>query len=583
MPALPTIGWKSASNDATIASYRFRVAMPAAGLSDLGFRAGPVEEIGIDQCDVVVFSKSYSLSDLALARSVKKRGGRVFFDLCDNHFYNPSNLRKYEEARVRILEMMSIADGTICTTDALARTIAEESGGTVNAMVVGDAAERLKFRRKPVPLDDRRLDLLWFGSHGSPNAPGGMEDLGLIQAELTALAQERAIRLTVCSNNEAKFRAVTEAMRFETRYLEWSPESYARAMKGAHAVVIPITRNPFTESKSHNRLTSALYAGLPVVATGIESYREFAEFCVLDDWSGGFEGLATDLPGRTAQAWASRPYIDRHWAMKALTRRWIKALELPAHTARRRRQTSPGVAETPNYQGRLDPVAAGAVTGWVRNLRRPEEPVIVDLEVDGERVASAVADIPRPDLVAVGIGPGNCGFSLASHEIGSGGRKRVTVRARPHGWLVGEDPIFTQWEVSSATSEEHPAADLHRRQRSPAVRAVMNSQADILKDSRRLQALFAETRTLLMKSLIAGGDSLEQLTAVQGVMNPANGEAPRPTGRAAKAGRAAVAPPPNAGQSGGATAKSMQSPDGGGIRVPPRRRVDRSKVERSGE
>ncbi len=562
MPALPTIGWKSASNDAAIASYRFRVSMPAAALSELGYQAGPVEQFGIDQCDVVVFSKSYSPADLALARAVRKRGGRVIFDLCDNHFYNPFGLRKYEEGQVRIREMMSIADGTICTTDALARTIAKETGDAVKAMVVGDAAERLKFRRKAAPVDDRRLDLLWFGSHGSPNAPGGMEDLALIEEELSALAGLRPIRLTVCSNHEAKFRAITKSMAFETRYVEWSLESFARAMRAADAAVIPINRNPFTDSKSHNRLTSALYAGLPVVATGIESYREFADYCVLDDWPGGLDSLASDLPKRTALATGSRPYIDQNWSMKTLSHRWIEALDLPAPVeSRPRRKPAPTMTESAQYQGRLDPVAAGAVTGWVRDIRRPGEPVIVDLEVDGERVASAVADILRPDLVAVGLSPGNCGFSLASGEIGRGAEQRICVRARPAGWVVGENPILTDGGGTTVVSEDNPASQLHRRQRSRSARAGLTAQDDILNDFRRLEVVFAQARMLLMKSLIAGGDSIEQLGAVRGLMIPPAAPAQRPAGRAGKTGRPAPLKR-SANPSDRPAAKIVRPPDG---------------------
>ncbi len=563
MPALPTIGWKSASNDAAIASFRFRVSMPAAALTELGYQAGPVEQFGIDQCDVVVFSKSYSPADLALARAVRKRGGRVIFDLCDNHFYNPFGLRKYEEGQVRIREMMSIADQTICTTDALARTIADETDGAVTAMVVGDAAERIKFRRRSTPAEGRPLDLLWFGSHGSPNAPGGMEDLALIDQELSALILQRTIRLTVCSNNEAKFRAVTGSMPFETRYVEWSPESLAGAMRTADAALIPINRNPFTDSKSHNRLTSALYAGLPVVATGIESYREFSDYCVLDDWAGGLEGLASDLPNRRALATASRPYIDQNWSMKTLSRRWIQALDLPAPVASSpRRKALPKVTESAQYQGRLDPVATGAVTGWVRDIRRPGEPVIVDLEIDGERVASAVADILRPDLDAAGLSPGNCGFSLVSGEIGRGREQHICVRARPAGWIVGENPILTEGAGPSLASVDSQASDLLRRQRSKSARASLTAQDDILNDFKRLETLFSQTRMLLMKSLIGSGDSIDQLGAVRGLMSRPAAPPQRPASRPGKAGRPTPLSSRGANPPDRLSAKVVRPPDG---------------------
>jgi hypothetical protein len=516
LPALPTIGWKSALNDATIASYRFRVMMPATGLVNLGYQAGPLELFGADKCDVVVFSKSYSPADIVLARNVRKRGGRVIFDLCDNHFYNPFGLRKYEEGQARIRTMMSIANRTICTTDVLSRIIAEESG--VKAMVVEDAVEKLKVRRRPRE-NRERLELLWFGSHGSPNAPGGMEDLGLIEGPLSVLAEQRAVTLTVCSNNEAKFQAVTSAMPFATRYVEWTPEAFAAAIRLTDAVVIPVNRNPFTDSKSHNRLTSALYAGVPVVATGIESYREFADYCVLDDWDNGLQGLATDLDGRTARAIASRRFIDQKWSTRALSDRWIEALELPSPPGRSaQRPSKKKPVEPPRYQGRLDPVGAGAVTGWVRNITQPAEPVVIDLEVDGERVASAVADIPRPDLDAVGLSPSNCGFSIFSSEIRRGQEQHLTVRARPTGWVIGKDPILAEGPDAFPVSEDLRTDELYSPQRSKTARSSLSIQEGLLTDFGRIEQMFGQLRTLMMKSLIAGGDSTQHLAAVRGLV-----------------------------------------------------------------
>jgi len=63
----------------------------------------------------------------------------------------------------------------------------------------------------------------------------------------------------------------------------------------------------------------------------------------------------------------------------------------------------------PNHRGNLDGVADGHVVGWcARN--DSEDPVEVQLLVDGVVVASGKADVFRQDLLKAGIGNGKHGF-----------------------------------------------------------------------------------------------------------------------------------------------------------------------------
>src|SRR4051812_23282022 len=93
------VAWVSAANDRRIASFRYRLEAPTAGLRARGHSVEIFDPSKSDEYDVVVFSKAYSAAHRTLARDVKRRGGRVVFDLCDNHFYNPFGLSKYQNAR----------------------------------------------------------------------------------------------------------------------------------------------------------------------------------------------------------------------------------------------------------------------------------------------------------------------------------------------------------------------------------------------------------------------------------------------------------------------------------------------------
>ncbi|MBB2161281.1 glycosyltransferase family 2 protein [Gluconacetobacter sacchari] len=70
-------------------------------------------------------------------------------------------------------------------------------------------------------------------------------------------------------------------------------------------------------------------------------------------------------------------------------------------------------------RGHVDPSRAGEVAGWVCDLNAPERRVAVDLVRDGVVVQTVMADRPRADLLAAGIGDGQGGFSFTLPRDGS--------------------------------------------------------------------------------------------------------------------------------------------------------------------
>ena len=64
------------------------------------------------------------------------------------------------------------------------------------------------------------------------------------------------------------------------------------------------------------------------------------------------------------------------------------------------------------YAGFVDDVLPGTISGWAANLSKPDARVSLDLVVDGEVVDTVIADQPRPDLAAAGIGDGYSAFTF---------------------------------------------------------------------------------------------------------------------------------------------------------------------------
>ena len=500
------IAWKSATVDPRIASFRFRVKKPIAALKERGHEVELFKIEELQHYRTVVFSKSYSADDLQIAQAVREQGGRVVFDLCDNHFYNPAELPRYTRARREMLAMMKVADRVTCGTAALANVIGEVTDGRIAATVISDIAERV-----PAPEPGERaapFNLLWFGSHGSPNAPSGMADLLLIRERLETLAAQTPLRLTVCSNSRAKFDELISPFALQTHYVEWSVAHQAAELACADAVILPVTPNPFTACKTHNRLSSALYAGRPVVATSIESYREFAPFCTLDDWDEGLRRCMRDPTGEALRAASARIHIDERYSESALAPSWEAALHLtaPPIPKKRRRPT-----ETARYLGRLDAVASGAVTGWVQNLLAPEQILEVVLECDGETVAAAKADLPRGDLRNVRMPHPDCGFAIPLHDIGIADPASLRVKVVATGWLVGENPIVLTTDhaedLGPAVAPATPLnAERQEPQSLPMSPAAVTAQRELFEDVKAVESLVFELRRILTRAVVGLGE-----------------------------------------------------------------------------
>lgn len=385
-----TLAFKARVQDPTIASYRYRVLEPIAFLKARGHQAEEFKEARLDRYRTVVFSKAYGPKDRELARRLKAAGKSVILDLCDDHFYNPAGLPKYREAAESLREMIGICDRVVCSTPVLARSVQAAAQLPGTPAVAPDAYEQAPVAVGPPTPADQPARLLWFGRHGSPNAPAGMADLLLVRDALADACAQRPFELVVCSDSEARFAEVAPGLGVPARFVPWTPESFAEELAHTDAVLIPLSDNPFVAAKTHNRLTLALSAGVPVVADHLESYEEFAPFCWIGDWRAGLEAVLLRPEAARARAAEARPYLEAHWSPKAVAPLWEAALELPPQPS------DPGRVVTAS----LRPVEP--VWQWFAREGRAKRPwLLAGPEADPAAVAAARAD----GALAMEIGP----------------------------------------------------------------------------------------------------------------------------------------------------------------------------------
>ena len=294
----------------------------------------------------VIYSKIYDDSSYAEAVNLQGQGIRIIFDLCDNHFYNPRDLKYWKKAGERLRRIMALADELVVSTEALAEVIKRELPMEKPITVIGDAVETeiksshmvwkqwLAFRQFASLLrklragqGQGRIPLVWFGNHGSPYAEGGMLDLQRIRSLLEGINRHYPISLTVISNSRRKYQRFIKPWRMPTYYLTWYPETFFPALRAHTIAVIPISDNPFTRCKSNNRLALALREGLAVVADSIPSYRAFAGACYLADWETGLQSYLSDPHLRRSHVDLGRSIVNDEWTENRIADKWQSFFE----------------------------------------------------------------------------------------------------------------------------------------------------------------------------------------------------------------------------------------------------------------
>src|SRR5262245_6367626 len=337
-----SIGWKPRFHDITVASYRLRCLNP---LRQLRARGLPVELFRTDHLKMyrgVVYSKLYDRKTYEEAVALKRRGVRIAFDLCDNHFHSAHDSEFWRSVEDDLRRMLRVADEVVASSEALADEIRRQVEGTRKITVIGDGVEseidvstvsrwkqawyRFRTARLVRQIQSQkttgRIPIVWFGYHGSSRAEGGMLDLLKVRSLLESISPRFPIRLTVISNSKHKFLEHIRPWSIPTVFVQWDPISFLPILRSHYIAVLPIARNPFTRCKTNNRLALALNCGLAVVADSIPSFLAFSEACFLDNWEAGLEAYLGNQNLRRDHVLAGQSIIAKSWTTEKIADRW---------------------------------------------------------------------------------------------------------------------------------------------------------------------------------------------------------------------------------------------------------------------
>ncbi len=449
------VGWLAKSTNVRVASVRFRCLTPIRVLQADGVNAALYDPDQVYQ--LVVFSKRYDEADQETARRMRGQGVRTVLDLSDNHFYNPFELSSYEQVARNLRAMCEEVDAVVCCSRALADIVSTHANLRRAPYVVGDAVEALPVPAKPAtnfaPPADGPFSILWFGSHGSPNAPSGMSDVLRIRDQLAWANSMRRCELVVVSNSVEKFDALKHQLAMPARYCEHTAAVLGAELVQANLVVIPITPNPFTRCKSANRIASALWHGAPVAADAIPSYEPLRGFVSMDDWDRGFRSALEADPAVKTRTRAGQAFVRQHYNDHTLGAAWRATLNEIAtlddiDTPGRR---APLAARSPSAPASSGPVS-GPVDAPVSDVQ-PRAAHVGAQTVDQGVPASPAYLTRTQELTALARLP------LASLMRGVA-LDRVVARLRQERALTGETPDQTSALMIVVLVDRAPGGDL---------------------------------------------------------------------------------------------------------------------------
>lgn len=341
------VRWWTSRRNLRHAGIRIRAHLVMQELRRQGCAVGWYDpEAGEPDPHTLVLHMRYDDDTYRHAATLKSRGVRIVFDLCDNHFYAQPDQPDKARRGAPMRRMAQLADEVIVSTSELGAVVQAQCDLPAAPRVIPDAMDDLaavpagwkQHLRADIPsmlmrrqvranLARGRVPLIWFGHHGTYDDVG-MLDLLRIRSELERLDQSLPLHLSVVSNNRDKFRTHFADWSFPVRYCEWSAHQFASIARLHRIALIPVVENDFTRGKSANRVITAFTHGLAVVADPLPSYRPFTGCLAVDNWSDSIARYAADEAARWRDVEAGRRLADSCVSIEQVANQWREILEI---------------------------------------------------------------------------------------------------------------------------------------------------------------------------------------------------------------------------------------------------------------
>ncbi len=235
-----------------------------------------------------IFSKPTSSVNTFVMSELRLMGYPVLADIFDNYFV--FSTLSFESAIPWLwLRVLHSADSVIVSTPILQQYIENLLPTVLNSTVcdkLPNFSESAHLINKwNAPSSVRKF--LWFGISSNPYYQVGLSDLESYIPVMNHLNHsfppEIEIELIICSNDSPYLPAVIARFRqagITTKFVKWTSETCKNELEQAHCILLPTGNNDFSRSKTHNRLSEAIYNRCLVLTTENGPYYELLGYAV---------------------------------------------------------------------------------------------------------------------------------------------------------------------------------------------------------------------------------------------------------------------------------------------------------------
>lgn len=276
--------------------------------------------------DLVVFFKAMSPADIDEARKIKAYGGRVIFDANVNYYeiwgeYKEFSNRPLAGQKEAAVEMTTLAD--LCVGDSSKLC---ELAGKYNqrVLLVPDNVDMQTFRFVRQHWQVKPVRLVWSGISFKAwhllllaDVLPELDDIELV------LVSER--RPSVMDRLASGIRC---------RYLPYSDQGYARILSECDIIISPKELvNAYEVGHTEYKITLGMAAGLPVVASPLQSYVEAVSAgggiiaSTSEEWLTALRKLADDYELRAEMGKKAWQTVVERYSTPVVAAQYLRVIE----------------------------------------------------------------------------------------------------------------------------------------------------------------------------------------------------------------------------------------------------------------
>ena len=263
-----------------------------------------------------------------LADQFKSQGAKIVLDCCENPFIDNLPPGSTLANAARFLEVVrSLVDVVVTNSEMMANHLRPRFAAPIR--VIPDPVEGLA--GMPKFLNRRPVRMVWFGHVTNYDylKPWINELWSYSQRssmQLTLVTSPDSIAQDVLNENTIKQLNAQTQPKLMFKLRPWSLEGVRENLEHADLVFIPSDpSNPRKNGASSNRLATALWLGRFPIASPVDSYREFGDYC----WVGsnlveGIDWALTHPDEVLERLQAAIPVIESRLSVQAVGDCWLR-------------------------------------------------------------------------------------------------------------------------------------------------------------------------------------------------------------------------------------------------------------------